>query len=85
MGDVGDEYRESREALQDRKWSRHDEAMAALSASGIPFEEKANGHCIIAGRFDYWATKGLWIERKTKRRGHGVQSLIKLLKGDLSN
>lgn len=49
-----------------------------LIKNKVVMEEKENGHFIInAGAFDFWGTTGLYINRKTGKRGRGVFSLLK--------
>lgn len=51
---------------------------ARLTELGIPFTEKNGGvHLIVAARWDYWPSTGLWICRTTKRSERGIRSLIK--------
>ncbi|CAI6072870.1 hypothetical protein [Cohnella sp. JJ-181] len=78
MGDVGDYWRDAKEHQQRSKWEAYDRCREEIVSSGVPFTEKANGHFII-GEFDFWATTGLYIHRKTKRRGRGVKNLLALI------
>lgn len=82
MGDMADEFRALREIGKLSRWDRYQKSIEALENGGIPFIEKANGHCIVGEGdkvFDFWATKGLFIERGTNRRGNGIENLVRLL------
>lgn len=82
MGDMADVFRELKEINKLARWQRHEKSIEALEQSGVPFIEKANGHCIVGEGdliFDFWATKGLFIQRGTGKRGNGIDKLLKLV------
>jgi hypothetical protein len=83
MADLAEEYRELREINKLARWARYEKSIEALEKSGIPFTEKANGHCIVGEEdmiFDFWATKGLFIQRGTGKRGNGIENMVKILR-----
>lgn len=83
MGDMGDEYRELRQINKLSRWARYEKSIEALEKSDIPFVEKANGHCVVGEgdmMFDFWATKGLFIQRGSNRRGNGIENMVKILR-----
>jgi hypothetical protein len=48
---------------------------------GIPFESKNYGaHLVVDCNIDFWPSTGLFINRKTKKKGRGISNLLKLLK-----
>jgi hypothetical protein len=84
MSEMGDFYRELKEINKLARWQRYDRSIEALEKSDVPFIEKANGHCIVGEgemTFDFWATKGLFIQRGTGKRGNGIDKLVALIKG----
>ena len=47
----------------------------------IEFESKNYGaHLIVEGKFDFWPSTGLFINRTTKERGRGIFNLFKIIK-----
>ncbi len=50
-----------------------------LASRGIPFKLHSATHAQV-GEYDFWPSTGLFIHRKTKKRGRGVQNLIRKLK-----
>jgi len=57
---------------------------AILQREGIPFVSKNDGvHLIVADRWDFWPSTGLFIDRKDKSRKRGVFNLLKIVKSSL--
>ena len=51
---------------------------------GLNYESKNFGaHIIIKNRWDFWPSTGLFIDRKSKKKGRGVRNLIKIVKKEL--
>ena len=46
----------------------------------IKFESKNDGAHIIVENFDFWPSTGLFINRKTKKRGRGIFNLLKQIR-----
>lgn len=86
VGDIGDYWNDVSPALnqysKQKRWSNLDSSKKILQDAGVLFEEKANGHIIIheGDKYDFWATTGLFINRKTKQRGRGVFNLLKKIR-----
>ena len=72
-------YRQQRKII---KRSYLDYAEKMIPKLGVSFKELPNGHWQV-GDFDFWATTGLFINRKTKKRGRGISNLIKNIELDL--
>ena len=85
MGDVIDFYRDTKEirleASRERKERNLNYAKIYLTKNNIPYEVMSNGiHFVVDSRIDFWPTTGKWIERKSKRKGRGITSLIDIVK-----
>jgi hypothetical protein len=77
MSDLGDDMRAFRAYAQAKRRSNTESSTSIIEGSGIPFESKNNGaHLIVAGRWDYWPSTGLFIDRETKKKGRGVFNLL---------
>lgn len=60
-------------------------ARDALAAEGITWKEFNNGvHLRVTDKYDFFPTTGLYIHRKSGRRGHGVKGLIAAINKDVS-
>lgn len=52
-----------------------------LSRSGIPFSTHNGGvHLVVAERWDYWPSTGLFIDRQTKKSGRGIFNLLRIVR-----
>lgn len=80
MSEVVEIYQEIREERKNKRWNNYEKSKQILIDRQIDFTEKANGHFIIEN-YDFWATTGLFIHRKRKKRGRGIHNLLKQLKG----
>jgi hypothetical protein len=78
MGELGEEYRELKEMRQEKRWKNYEQCKQLLIKYKIDFQEFANGHFHV-GEYDFWATTGLFINRKTKQKGRGILALIRRL------
>lgn len=87
MSEMGEFWRDmkpiQKERSQKKKESNYESSKRLLKAQKIQFVEHDNCHLVVADKhgvkYDFWATTGLFINRKTKRRGRGVKNLIKLI------
>lgn len=88
MSEMGEFWRDMKDVVkqrsQEKRWSNYDFNKKMLHDKGIAFIEKPNGHFIILGcdgkpTHDFWATTGLIIERKTKRRSRGIRNLLRFV------
>lgn len=78
MSELGDTFREWREYKKKKKAKNLEFAPDILHENGIRFKALTMEHYRI-GEYDFWPTTGLYIHRKTKKRGRGVFNLIKAL------
>ncbi|MFJ7951564.1 hypothetical protein ACIQZG_08555 [Lysinibacillus sp. NPDC096418] len=88
MSEIGEFWRDmkplQKERNQKKKESDYHSSKRLLKAQKIQHIEHDNGHFVVADKngvfYDFWATTGLFINRKTKRRGRGIKDLLKLVK-----
>lgn len=83
MSELGDTFRDLKEARQEKRASNREQSAQMLADKGIVFEEKNFGaHLIVEGNegyIDFWPGTGRWICRATQKRGFGVRNLLKYL------
>lgn len=78
MGDMGDIYRMMKEDSKERKTNNFEKSTKLLQNKGIEFESKNGGyHLIVEQEYDFYPSTGLFICRKTKKKGRGVRNLLK--------
>ena len=86
MGDMGDFWRGVNGYSQAKRWSNLESSTGIMERSGVPFVSKNNGvHLIVADRWDYWPSTGLFIDRITKKKGRGVNNLLRCARGMSKN
>lgn len=74
-------WREVRKAKQEKRAENTLRSTEILVIAGIPFVSKNNGaHLIVDGRFDFWPSTGLWVERGKTRKNRGIRNLIDRIK-----
>lgn len=78
MGDMGELFNDLRELGKEKRNNNYNKSIELLKAKGISFEYKNEYHLLV-GDFNYWPSTGLYIHRKSKKRGRGVFNLIKIL------
>lgn len=82
MGDMGEMWRDHKEARKEKKEANQESSTEILNGSGVKFESKNFGrHLIIQGegeKVDFWPSTGKWIVRNG-REGRGVRKLLKYL------
>lgn len=76
MGDMGDVFRDLTKHKKEKREENTRSSTEVLRSQGIVFESKNNGAHLIVGDFDFWPSTGLFIHRKTKKKGRGVFNLI---------
>lgn len=78
MSEIGEIFGAMREISRQKKANNRKGSVEILKQNKINFVEKNNGiHLIVEGRFDFYPSTGLFIERATKKTGRGVFNLIK--------
>ncbi len=85
MGDVGDYWKDVgpilKEESRNRKDSNKEYCTNKLNELNIPFKSHNAGiHLVVMGIFDYWPSTGKFINRKNRKSGHGINSLLKQIK-----
>lgn len=83
MSDIGELYSALKEVQRDKKIKNIESSLALLRARSIEYKvcNVGNHHTLVAGRYDFWPSTGLWQDRKSGERGRGVLNLIKLIYG----
>lgn len=81
MSELGDDFKAWREDKRDKKENNYNRALDLLAEHGIKFERLSESHLRI-GEIDYWPSTGLFINRKTKKRGRGIINLIKAVSAE---
>lgn len=79
MGDMAEVFNEWKEHKKAKKNSNLANAIAIFTREGIKFKEHTCHHWAI-GDFDYWPSTGLFMNRKTKKRGRGIYKLLSIIK-----
>lgn len=87
MGEVGEIFKHTKGLHKEERAKKKEENYAyskrLLEKSTFPFKEHDNGHFAVTSNsgviYDFWATTGLFINRKTKYRGRGIKDLLKCL------
>ena len=80
MDEIWSALAEHRKEKKAHRRSLAPRAIDVLHASGLKYKVRNEGeHYIIAGRIDWWPSSGVWIARKTNKRGVGIHSALKWL------
>lgn len=83
MGDMGDYYRDLKEAQKEKRADNRESSRAYLDKHDIPYTVKNNGaHLIVEGStcfIDFWPGTGRWVTREGKG-GFGVRNLVNHIK-----
>lgn len=80
MSELGDDFAAMREHGKIKKKSNLQNAKAVFAENEVEFSEKSPIHFIV-GEYDFWPSTGLFISRRTRKRGRGIFNLIKKVKG----
>jgi hypothetical protein len=80
MGDIGDDFRELREASKARRAANRELSTEMLKTAGVRFQVSNGGaHLIVDGVVDFWPGTGRFIHRTTKASGRGVRNMLKTI------
>lgn len=79
--DLSEDYRAWNEAKRDKRSLNLESSIRILQTEGIAFKQLSDTHFRI-GEFDFWPSTGLFLNRKTKKRGRGIFSLVTKVKYD---
>ena len=81
MGDMGDMWREVKDASKVKRANNRAGSADRLNSAGIAYTSKNGGaHLIVQGNsevIDFWPGTGLWVARPGNMRQYGVAKLIK--------
>lgn len=81
MGNMGELWRDIGPVLKkeskERKQRNFCNAILLLDKYKIRYEQKSDSHIVVEDKIDYWPSTGLFIDRKTKKRGRGVRQILK--------
>ena len=86
MGDMGDYFRDMKEASKTQRELNRNNALKVLQENDINFLTKNNGaHLIVSNSdnteiIDYWPGTGKWISRGTCKKHHGLKELVGYIK-----
>lgn len=76
--ELGELYGAWREHKKEKKENNQKNSVTILEENGVQFTKLSSTHLRIS-EFDYWPSTGLFIHRKTQKRGRGVFNLLKKL------
>jgi len=76
--ELGELYAAWDEHKKEKKQNNQKSSVAILEEKGVKFERLSDTHLRVA-EYDYWPSTGLFIHRKTQKRGRGVFGLLKKL------
>lgn len=79
MSELSEDFKALREHGREKRASNMEKSVAVLNHSGVAFEFLSPTHLRI-GDYDFWPSTGLFINRKTQKRGRGVFRLLEKVK-----
>lgn len=79
MSELGEDFALMRERGKQKRKSNLQTSRETLNQYGVEFSEKSPVQLIV-GEYDFWPSTGLFVSRRTRKRGRGVFNLIKRIK-----
>lgn len=80
MSELGETFKAWDEEKTLKKRSNSESSISILKENGIVYKIlSTNGPHLRIGEYDFWAGTGLWINRKSRKRGRGIFNLLKVL------
>lgn len=80
MSELGDTFKAWNEEKKAKKLSNAENSLRLLKEKGIEYELlSSNGPHLRIGDYDFWASTGLFVHRKSKQRGRGIHNLLRRL------
>lgn len=73
--DLGETYRAWDEMKKQKRWENHENSLELLEKFKVEYVRLSTTHYRI-GEYDFWPTTGLFVHRKTQKRGRGVFRLL---------
>lgn len=83
MSEIGDVWDAIRTNVQEEKRARVAAAPARLTEAGLRFVvfDGDGQHIRVEDVWDFWPSTGLFMRRGSRRRMHGIEKLIHIIKG----
>lgn len=78
MSELGEIFSAWREEKKEKKISNLEKSIQILDNNNINYDVLSDTHYRISN-YDFWPSTGLFINRKTGRKGRGVFNLIRNL------
>lgn len=80
MSDLGEIFGAWKVEKKAKKLSNTENNLRILKEKGIEYELlSSNGPHLRIGDYDFWASTGLFVHRKSKQRGRGIHNLLRRL------
>jgi uncharacterized membrane protein YsdA (DUF1294 family) len=79
MSELGEIFAAHKEDRRKKKSNNLESTLAILNERKVPYKKLSAVHLWI-GSFDFWPSTGLFIHKKTKKRGRGIFNLLKAMK-----
>lgn len=81
MSEMGEFWRDVNGYGKQKRHSNMKSSTDLLTNQNIPFVSHNNGiHLVVLDRWDFWPSTGLFIDRKTSKKGRGVKNLLRIAK-----
>ena len=81
MGEMSEDFKALKELRRQRKDQRYDLTIAMLQEMGIGFQEGKSRNIIVAGQYELWPSTHAWLDRRTGKRGRGIDGFLKIVSG----
>ena len=79
MGDMAEDFKALRQVKGQRKAQRYAATVDMLQQRGIGYQQGKNSNIIVAGRYELWPSTHAWLDRRTGRRGRGIDGFLKMV------
>lgn len=81
--EMGDYWRDVNSFRQNKRRENMLSSTEILDRANISYSSHNGGvHLIVAKRWDYWPSTGLFIDRQTKKQGRGIFNLLRIVRRD---
>ena len=81
MGDMREAYDALKEHKRSRKNERYAKALAMLAERKIRYQLGRSSNIIVAGRYELWPSTHAWFDRRSGKRGRGIDGFMKMVSG----
>lgn len=79
MGDMIEDFRAMKELQKDQKTERYNATITMLNEKGIGYQKGKSRNIIVAGRYELWPSTHAWFDRKSGRRGRGIDGFMTMI------